>query len=393
MRLARLIGTVVLVTSVALAQQANSNLSRMTIDGVDGPPYPIEVNVRTNTISYFQMQGITTAVFSIVASGNGALETGAATFFGDSFDLPISPPFVVCLDGIANPALAIDANGQFSFPVPVPPPGNPPTGIPLNFKAAYQAAVVDFFSPFGWSLTAATRATVIQGPTIVNIQTGIGGFGSSGVSTVNLAPHGVTLPYYGVNYTTVHISGDGYMTFGGSQVADFTPSASEMNATPPRIAGFWCDMDQQGTGDIIRYTIDPTPPGAAPFLLVEFINVGDAVNGFNHSVSWKIDSQGFVQLFQLPTNNASVYDMIVGISSGANPQIGQKDLSAIVLAGGTTGAVNECFYEWFGIVTQNIYYAQVYNVDRLYDLYALTLNFLPSGVGSLPGSTNRYTLY
>lgn len=391
--------TAVLFACVVVAQQPNSSNARMTIDAVEGPPFPIQMNVRTSSAAIFQIQGGTNVPFVIVGSAQGNVAPGAATYFGNHFDLPLTPTYVICLNGITNPVFTTDMTGQFSFPVMCPPPGNPPNGIPLGFHAAYQAAMVDYFNSFGWSLTAATRVTVTQGPTVVYLNLPLDpsygvGCGPNITASVNLATFGIAFPFYGVNYNVVHISGDGYMTFGGSPVGDYTASDYDMNNGPPRIAGFWTDLEQ-ASGQIIRYTVDPNPPGGSPYLLVEFLNVGDAIcptSGSLHSFAWKIDTLGVVTVNQLSTNNPSIYDVLVGIGpgNGLNPQT-PKNLSALLLPSSYFGAVNESFYEWFGIVTLNPYYTLP--VDDPYDLPARTLNFLPSGSGTMPGYTNRYLLY
>jgi hypothetical protein len=393
MRLMTTIGLAALACATFAQQPNTGGIASMTINSVDGPPYPIQTNVRTNTENVFQIQGLTNANFVIVRSATGAVQPGSATYFGDLCDLPISPALVTCIDGVANPAFATDLTGLFTFVVNCPPPGNPPTGIPLGHNAAYQAAIIDYFSPFGWSLTAATRVTVIQGPTIVNMNTGIGTYGDSGQATVSLSTYGFSVPFYGNNHTILHVSGDGYMTFGGGQVPDFTPSSTEMNGGPPRIAGMWTDLDQLGSA-VVRYIVDASPPGGnPPFIQVEFINVGDAVVGSLHSMSWKIDNLGNVTIVHPPTQNAGVYDSIVGIGPGnnLNPQSVNKNLSTLLSPNSYNGAINESFYEWFGIVSLNPYYTL--GTDNPFDLYARTLNFLPTGAGALPGSTNRYVLY
>jgi hypothetical protein len=300
-----------------------------------------------------------------------------------------------------------DATGAFALGITCPPPGGSPGQIPLGFQAAYQAAVLDYFSAFGWSLSAAVQVTVIQGPTVVSLSTGVGTYAANGGATINLSTYSMTLPFYGLNHSTVHICGDGFMTFGGVMIPDFTPSVSEFVAQSPRIAGQWTDLDQLGSA-IVRYTIDQAPPGgAAPFLSCDFINVQDAVSGFLHTFSWKIDTQGFTQVIHAPTNNAGVYDSMAGIAPGSNfsPST-QKNFTGPTLPppGNVTGpgilttppfayvgAVNEGFFEWWGIQSQHFYYGNPY--DNPYDMYATTLNFLPSGAGSLPASTNKYTLY
>jgi hypothetical protein len=355
----------------------------------------------------FLISGGTNAPFIIVASGNGQLSPNSATVFGDKFDLPLSPPFAVCLDGLTNPIFTTGPTGAFGFGVLCPPVGTPPTGIALGFNAAYQAAVVDYFSAFGWSLTAATQVTVIQGPTVVYLATGVGTYAANGGATINLSTYAMTLPFYGLNHSTVHICGDGFMTFGGAMVPDFTPSVSEFVSGPPRIAGQWTDLDQLGTA-VVKYTIDTVPPGgASPYLSCEFINVQDAVSGYLHTFSWKIDTQGFTQVIHAPTNNSGVYDSMAGIAPGSNlSPTTQKNFVGPTLPGlgsvlgpgilttppfSYVGNVNEGFFEWWGIQALHLYYANPY--DNPYDMYATTLNFLPSGTGALPGATNKYTLY
>lgn len=393
MRLHRLLSAATLLACATVAQQPNSGFASMTIGGIDGPPYPIAMNARTSTTVSFVMSGSTNALCVICSSANGNVQPNSATFFGDKCDLPLSPPLVVNLSGLTNPAFTTDLSGVFAFSVNVPPAGAQPNGIPLGFTAAYQGAMVDFFSPFAWSLTAATRVTIVQGPTIVNMTTGIGTYGDSGQATVNLTTYAMTLPFYGVNHSTVHVSGDGYMTFGGGQAPDFTATNTEMNQGPPRIAGYWTDLDQLGSA-IVRYTIDSNPgAGQFPYLLAEFLNVADAGNGMNHNFSWKIDTQGFVQIFQHTNQNPSIYDVLVGIGGGLAAMYTpptNKDLSALVAAS-YPGAFHESFYEWFGIPGLNPNYT-LPNPDP-FDLGGVTLNFNPNSPGSLPASTASYLLF
>jgi hypothetical protein len=392
MKLNRVMAAAWLLTCLSLAQQPNSPNASMTVDGNDGAPFPIQINVRTNVASVFQMLGGTNCPFIIVASGNGNLVPGSAVYFGDLYDLPQFPAYQVCLNGLQDPTFRTDQTGVFAFQVVCPPVGTAPTGLPIGFKAAYQAAILDFFSIYGWSLTAATRVNVTQGPTVVNLQTGIGYYGNSGVVTVNMSTFGMVLPFYGVNHSTVHISGDGYMTFGGAQLPDFTATDYEMTTQSPRIAGFWTDLDQNGPAQIVRYTIDSNPPvGTTPFLLVEFINVGDAVAGYTHNFNWKIDTLGNVNIRYLANNN-SIYDVLCGIGPGGNlnPQP-SRNLSNWLAPNAHVGTVNESMYEWFGIVSLHLYYTLGF--DNYYDLPSQTLHFLPTGPGTLPTATNQYTLY
>jgi hypothetical protein len=144
--------------------------------------------------------------------------------------------------------------------------------------------------------------------------------------------------------------------------------------------------------------VDANPgPGTAPYIRVDFISVPDALpggGGFHHHFAWKIDNQGVVQVFQLQGQNASLYDVLVGIgggtASGYIPPT-NKDLSALLSGTPPIGAVGESFYEWFGYpppINPNY----TLPVADPFDLWAVTLNFQPMGAGGLPGSTNRYQL-
>ncbi len=384
------------LASLALAQQPNTSFSSMTINGIDGSPFPIQQNVRRNTTAAFTIHGYGASgsyplgqPFMLVQSANGQLSPGSATYFGDQFDLPLTPAPVIIADSRTNPAFHTDpSSGAFTFNVFVP------GTTALNTSAAFQAAIADPTSPLGFSLTAATRVTIVAGPTIVNLQTGIGTYGDSQITSVNLASSSMSLPFYGTNYTTVHISGDGYMTFGGGPSPDFTPTDIEMRAGPPRLAAFWVDLDQ-GVGETVRYTLDNNPgPGQNGFLLVEFIGVSDAggVN-YTHTFSWFMDTSGFIDIYYSPANSASTYDTLCGIGPGNSlSSHGMKDLSSLLQPNSLLGANNESFFEWFGLTTMP-YYTPTPLVNRPYDLFTRHLNFLPQGTGTTTQSTSRYAIY
>jgi len=383
-----------LVMSAALTQQPNTPFATMTINGTDLGVYPIQQSVRRNTTAtiLFQGAGATSAhplgqPFAMFQSATGQVQPGAMVVFGDIVHIPVSPmPFTI-LDPTTNPALHTDpATGIFTLPIFVP------GTIPLNLNVAFQTAIFDPTSPAGVSLTAANRITIVAGPTVVNMTTGIGTYGDSYQATVNLQPFNMPLPFYGQNYTTVHISGDGFMTFGGGQAPDFTPSDYDLNAGPPRLAAFWCDLDQLGA-EIVRYTIDNNPgPNVQPSLLVEFIGVEDAGSvGIYHTFSWMIDNTGFIDIYYSPANTASIYDTICGIGPGNSlSAVAMRDLSSLLTPNSYLGAINASLYEWFGTPGMPNYTPATF---RPYDLYARHMNFLPHGAGSLPGSTNRYAIY
>jgi hypothetical protein len=394
----RLLATFALCACVLAAQQPNTGNASMTIDANDGPTYPMNINCRTSLPAVFMMTGGTNCPFVIVASGNGNLQAGSASYWGDHYDLPLTPNYVVCIDGLANGTYQTDASGTYGFQVTCPPVGTPPTGVPLNFHAAYQAGILDYFSPNGWSLTAATRITVVQGPTITYYA--LGDETSQAISMASMP-----IPFYGTSYSQVHLCSNGYVTFGAANT-DFTPTDSEMNSGPPRLAPYWTDITCPPQS--VKATVDASPgPGLPGYMRVEFTNVYGSYNPgivFNFALTMKTD--GNVEIYSAPSNNPSPYDSIVGIGPGNSvglPQV-QKNFVGPQPPGSSVGpgilttppfafvgAVNQSFYEWFGIIAQNAYYGNPY--DNPNDIFAATIHFQPVGSGTLPGATNRYTVY
>ena len=180
---------VLLISALALGQQPNTAAASMTVDGVSGPPYPIATSVRTNTTATVAVSGAAGAPFIIALSATGTAQPGAALTGGGLVDLPLVPAPVI------GAQAALDASGVFQLSVLVPPPGTPPAGIPIGHQEALQAAVSDPLSPAGFTLTALTQVSVIQGPIVVNLA-----LGSDGVASINLAPHGFSIPFYGASY-------------------------------------------------------------------------------------------------------------------------------------------------------------------------------------------------
>jgi hypothetical protein len=195
--------------------------------------------------------------------------------------------------------------------------------------------------------------------------------------------------------------------------SDFTPTPTEFNAGSPRVAGFWTDLDSQPTaGGTVKSTVDNNPgPGLVPYVQIDYNQVESWISSQSHTFSMLLRADGYLEIIHATTNNASLYDTIVGIGPGLNQSTAaQKNFVGPQLGGAgaalgpgilTTspfqyiGAVNESFFEWFGLLSQHApptgFYTNGY--DNPYDLYATTLHFLATGTGPLPSASNRYTLY
>jgi hypothetical protein len=392
--------TLLLVIALsAHAQQPNAGAHSMTINGIDGPPYPIATNdVRTSSIATFAMRAPANQPYAIYQSG--ALAIGTTTAFGGSVDLALTPAPTLPIDGFANPAYRTDATGNGGFGVQVPDAGVPPVGVPIGLQLALQAVVADPFSPYGLSNTAATRVTVVQGPIVTYYS-----LGDELEQHVSF-PTTMQIPFYGNSYTGLFIGSNGYVCFGTSLGSDPTSSPQDMLSGPPRIAAQWCDL--ACPADAVRTTIDTNPgPGQPGYVRIDYIGVPDWLIPISHDLSILIRTDGYVEISSAATNNAAHFDQMTGIAPGYGfgglnqPQrnfYGPQPAGSAVGSGILTtppyayvGGVNEAFYEWYGIVSQNLAYLQSY--DNPYDLIGITLHFQTTGSGGLPGSSNRYVVY
>jgi hypothetical protein len=369
-----------LITAFTIAQQPNTPQASLVINAVAGPPYPITMTVQTNAPATGFFHGAAGVPYLLVRSLTGQLQPGAATFFGDSFDLPLSPMPMIEHNGFDPGPLGApfhtNGSGNANLPGIVPP-------STAGTMLAYQAALADPLSAFGVSLTAATGVTIAQNWISTPVSLGDEGFYS-----INLA--NFQIPFYGVGYSQIYVYANGYMTFGPTPVSDFTPSNVEFNSGPPRLAGFWTDLDCNYGSVVV--TIASASTGNAPgFVRVDYTNVSDYAIYTPHTFSMQIHASGIVQIIHTSNGFASNYDQITGIGPGGNMStVPQKDLSANATPGSLLGAVNETFFEWFGLFWMP-YYGNPF--EDPYDLFGKTLTFFPMGTGGVPQSTQRYLLY
>jgi hypothetical protein len=286
-----------------------------------------------------------------------------------------------------------------AFAIIVPPAGNPPSGIPLGYQRALQAVIADPYSSIDLTLTAATRITVIQGPTVTNLPLG-------DESTAVVSVPQMPIPFYGTNYTSLWVSSNGYISFGTSN-NDYTPSESEFVFGPPRMAGFWTDLAQ--IGGTITATVDTPQNGNPGYVRIDFADVQEGYGvGIHHWFSMLCQTDGYLEIIYPSSQNASGYDEITGIGPGAtNPAVtqaqknfvGSPPLGSNLLPGILTtppfvflGTTNLAFFEWYGTTNGSMpYYGNTY--DNPFDLFARTLHFSPNASGNLPAQTLSYTLF
>jgi hypothetical protein len=373
----------------------------MEINSTPGPPFPILTNVRTSTSCPSLFGGASNQPYAVFQGANlsvGSMFLPASNSL-NSVDLALSPFPVLVIDGFQYPQyFSTDFSGVGGFSVTIPPSGNPPNGVPIGLQLGLQAIVADPVSSLGVTLTAATRITVTQGPTITWLNT----LTDDNFQVVTM-PAGNPIPFYGNNYTALNVNANGYITFGSQDIGDYTPTMGEFVTGPPRMAAFWTDLSTPS--NTVRSTVDTNPgPGLFPYALIEFINVTGWTLSVQHSFSMYLQADGYLEIIYPPTNNASIYDQITGIGPGQNlggtqtqknfigPQPPGSTVGPGILPGSYLGNVNESFIEWFGLTNGSMpYYGNSY--DNPHDLFTQTLHFMPQGSGSLPGSTNRYVVY
>jgi hypothetical protein len=180
-----------------------------------------------------------------------------------------------------------------------------------------------------------------------------------------------------------------------------------MNSGPPRFSAFWCDL--YCGGNQVKVTTDTNPgPGLPKWSRVDYMSVTDLGFSTTHTFAMLMRDDGYLEMIQA-AHNGSQYDEITGIGPGNSlpqtlpgggtaPQgqcnfVGPPAVAAVggpILPNGTTGNVNQAFYEWFGLTTMP-YYGNAYN--NLFDMPGVTVHFSPAGSGALPGASNKYAVY
>ncbi len=78
---------------------------------------------------------------------------------------------------------------------------------------------------------------------------------------------GFTFPFYSINYSQVHVSSNGLLSFGTANSSGYNNQIPGSGAPPYAIAAFWDDLDTRTTG-IVYYKQEATR------LIIQFQNVG-----------------------------------------------------------------------------------------------------------------------
>jgi hypothetical protein len=341
-----------IAVSTGVAQQPNSAAASLTINGTDGPPFPIVgVFVYGGTNALLEINGGTNVNFLVAQSPS--LTSVPFPFLGGDVDIDLSDPSQVeiVMDGfgVAPWEFITDGTGHFERPLPVP------SSISTNLSVALQGAVADPGTPFGVVLTGASSILAQPGLNTINYILG----DDNCIQTNTSNQFGFNIPFYSTTFNHCWVCANGYITF-GSASTDFTPTIAKMHSQVPRISMYWCDLDPTVAGaGPITLVVDQIDP-AHPVMTFKYVNIPDWPVGVNgglayHTFGARIDiTSGNVEIHEFANNSNSNYDILIGMSrgNGLDPTgAGAMDLSAQFAAGPYLGLPNEGMYEGFRGVT------------------------------------------
>jgi hypothetical protein len=127
---------------------------------------------------------------------------------------------------------------------------------------------------------------------------------------------GFAFPFQGTSYTSVFVNGNGNLTFGGAD-PDFSESAAELLAGPPRIAALWDDLFP------FNGLVVATPEAGA--LTIHFVSVPELFSDRANNFSVRLEKTGRVTMSYA---GVLAQDGLVGITGGGGaPDPGETDLS------------------------------------------------------------------
>ncbi|MCA9321063.1 MAG: IPT/TIG domain-containing protein [Planctomycetes bacterium] len=243
------------------AQQPNSPVATLTIDGRDDGDYPIQVVTTHPGFATFAVGGTPGEAYAIFGGQLAlpGLDLGTAGRF-EIFPVPGITPII---NGIApqNPLdflAVLPGSGilQAVFATPAP-----------RFNLALQAVVNDPTNPLGITLSATTQWRVYDG-----VATELS-FPAED-SSVFHALSGGGISVFGVNHTGFHVNSNGNISFGVADSSD-QASAAALESGPPRVAMAWRDLDPTTKGQVVVFEA----PSGAVFVDWFRVPIGDGAGG------------------------------------------------------------------------------------------------------------------
>ncbi len=102
-------------------------------------------------------------------------------------------------------------------------------------------------------------------------------------------PLGFTFPYQGVDYNSVFVNSNGYLTLGDGEIFNFIPNSADLETGLPRLAPLWVDLDP-GSGGMIVASSD------AGSQTISYMGVPEFFFGGSNTFSVTLDSSGAISL-------------------------------------------------------------------------------------------------
>lgn len=334
MRLISISVALALLWIPAFAQQPNQPNASQTINGQQGPPYPIpNVPVPLGVQSNGVLGGQPNAPFMTFIDGDVA-SSGTTVLVNQIFDLGLTVQ--VMWDGTVDPAFTLDGTGAWNYAFQADPPAS------LGNTLGVQTGIISPSAPAGALLTAASQLVVSPGITSTFLV-----LGDDASQQMSLSSYGFTLPYYGSNYSSFYVCANGFVSF-NSTTTDFTSTPTEMLSQMPRISMFWCDLSPNNGGNI-EVQVDESSP--IQVVRVIFTNVPEFGAGPSHNFDMDIDVLGNINIRSGAFNPAPpTFTVLTGISPGGNqsPTTAMQDIFPSLSTTPFLGQTNEACFEWFG---------------------------------------------
>lgn len=148
---------------------------------------------------------------------------------------------------LANPTLTLLNGGAFP---PFPGPLSVPVSFPAPLTLVAQMAVLDPSTPGGVRLSQANELIVSSTPPPASLPGPTGDDSSVTINLGSICGWPASIPFYGVNYTAVHVVSNGRIMFtGATGNVSFSPAVAN-GLTDQPFVGAWTDLNQSLGGSI-----------------------------------------------------------------------------------------------------------------------------------------------
>lgn len=364
-----------LMTPGVLAQNQwnQPGQGQLIVNSVNNPAQFIQpVTLFTGNVTTLRVEGAPSMPFALFAAPR-TVTPGAAVPGNQFVDLELATMFNL-FTGFDPGIFQTDNTGAWNLAFTLG------AGTTLGSRIAVQGIVRNPSTAAGFALTATADCTVAQGATVLPVP-----LGDNGSRQLNLAQFGIgPMPFYDQNFTSLFVNADGNLTFQAGS-GNFVANPTVFHSGPPRVAGFWCDLNPAIGGNITA-TLDPN--GAfGPSVRVDYNRLPEWNNtGSLHTFSITMfQLTGDIQVQADAFNLGAIYDLMVGIAPGNNRRpVGSAvfanpvDFTTLTPAGPAVGTPLASVWEWFGLTTM-VNYTQGFN--NPYDLSGRTVTFTAVGAG------------